>query len=92
MKYFLLYNSPPNLISSIYCQQRKLKSFIKYEQADRGGLVEHYTGDQRVAGWSLTAGRVTVLCPGARRFIRCLVLVHPRKIHPNMTEKAWTRM
>ena len=32
---------------------------------------------------------VTVLCPCARHFIRCLVLVQPRKTGqcPNMTEK-----
>ena len=38
-------------------------------------FVEHWTGDQRVASSSLTAGGVIVLCPEARHFIHCLVLV-----------------
>ena len=38
----------------------------------------------------MTAGRVFVLCPSARHFIRCLVLVQPRITGPNMTEKMLT--
>ena len=53
-------------------------------------LVERLAGDQRVAGLSLTASTVTVLCPLARYFISCLVLVQPRKNHPDMTEKMLT--
>ena len=40
----------------------------------------------RVASSRITAGSVTVLCPQARHFIHCLVLVQPRKTHPYMTE------
>ena len=43
-------------------------------------LVEH----RRVASSSLTAGGVTVLCSWARNFIRCLVLVQPRKTRPGL--------
>ena len=48
---------------------------------------EHWTGDQRVASLRLAASGVTVLCPLARHFIRCLVLVQPRKKEnrPDMT-------
>ena len=49
--------------------------------------VEHYTGDWRVVSSRLTVCRVTVLCPWARHFICCLVLVQPRKIRLDMTEK-----
>ena len=42
-------------------------------------LVEHLTGDWRVASLSLTAGRVTVLFSLARHFMRGLVLAQPRK-------------
>ena len=40
----------------------------------------------------LTAGGVIVLCPLGRHFIRCLVLVKPRKIgnFHNMAEKLLT--
>ena len=48
-------------------------------------LVEGLTGDQTVAGLSLIAG-------GASHFIRCLLLVQPWKISPNMTEKLLTGM
>ena len=34
---------------------------------------------------TLTGG--SGLCPRARHFILCLILVKPRKAHPNMTEK-----
>ena len=37
----------------------------------------------------LTAVGVTVLCPWAKNFIRCLILVQPRKTRPDMTEKFW---
>ena len=44
----------------------------------------------RVLDWvaSLRLTGVTVLCPCARHFINCLVLVQPRKTgnHPDMTE------
>ena len=53
-------------------------------------LVECRAGDRRVAGLSLTAGGVNVLClldQNTLKFIRCLVLVQLRNIHRNMTEK-----
>ena len=52
-------------------------------------MVE-YTLDQRVAGSGLTGG--TVLCPWARQFIPCLVLVQPRKTGNclDMTENLLT--
>ena len=44
----------------------------------------------RVAGLSLTGG--TVLCPLARHYILCLVLVQPRKTRLDITEKLLTGM
>ena len=41
--------------------------------------------DRGTAGSSLNG--ITVLCPWARHIYPCLVLVHPRKAHPNITEK-----
>ena len=45
--------------------------------------------DLRIAGWRLKASRVTVLCSLLRYFIRCLILVQPRKTgnHSDVTEK-----
>ena len=40
------------------------------------------------AGSSLTGG--TALCPWARDFVLCLILVQPRKTRPNITEKMLT--
>ena len=48
-------------------------------------MVECLTRDRKVVGSSLTGGNA--LCPSARHFILCLVLVQPRKTCPNMTEK-----
>ena len=60
------------------------ESFTPSEE--RGGsVVEFLTQDRGVAGSSLTRG--TVLCPFARHFILCLVLVQPRQTCPDMTEK-----
>ena len=47
-------------------------------------MVECLTPDQGVAGSSYTEG--TALCPRARHFILCLVLVQPRKTCPEMTD------
>ena len=57
-------------------------------------LVECYTGDPRVASSTLTAGGATVLCPSARHFILCLVLVQSRKMGncPDMTKTLLTGM
>ena len=48
-------------------------------------MVECLTLDQEIVGLSLTRG--TLLCPLARHFILCLVLVQPRKTHLELTEK-----
>ena len=40
----------------------------------------------RVASLNLFGDRVTVLYPLVRHFICCLVLVQPKKTHPDMTE------
>ena len=40
-------------------------------------MIERWTADQRVARSSLNAGGVTMLCPWARVFIRCSLLVQP---------------
>ena len=53
-----------------------------------GSVVEVFTRDQGVVGLSLTGG--TVLCPWARHFILCLVLVQPRKTFPDITETLLT--
>ena len=37
----------------------------------------------------ITAGEVTVLCPRARHFIRCLVLVQPRKTGNKLSQHDW---
>ena len=49
-----------------------------------GLVVGRLTRDQGVAGSSLAG--CTVLCPWARHFILCLVLVQPRKTHNDMAE------
>ena len=54
-----------------------------------GSVVECLTLDREVAGSSLTGGTACVLEQG---FILCLVLVQPRKTHPNITEKLLTGM
>ena len=56
-------------------------------------LVEGLTGNRMVASLCLTASGVTVLFPQARHFIRCLVLVQPRKTGncPDMTDFFLTR-
>ena len=54
-----------------------------------GSVVECLTPDWRVAGFNLIGG--TALCPWARHINLCLVLVQPRKYHPDMSEKMLTR-
>ena len=51
-------------------------------------MVECLTRNQGVVGSSITGG--TVLCPGARHFNACLVLVKPRKTCLDITEKLFT--
>ena len=49
-------------------------------------VVECLTRDRRVAGLSLTGA--TALCPSARHINPSLVLVEPRKTHPNGPRSA----
>ena len=53
-----------------------------------GSVVECFR--RGVVGLSLTGG--TGLCPGARHFILCLVMVQPRTTRPDMTENMLTGM
>ena len=55
-----------------------------------GSVVECLTQDRGIAGSSLTG--VTALCPRARHFNPCLVLVQPRKTRPNTIETLLTVM
>ena len=54
-------------------------------------LVERWTWDRRVVGSSLTIVGVTVLC-FVQDTLSALILVHPRKTCPDITEKllTWT--
>ena len=51
-------------------------------------VVECLTQDRGAAGSSLTS--VAVLCPLARHFYPCLVLLQPRNTCTNITEKVLT--
>ena len=53
-----------------------------------GSVVECLTRDRGVVGSSLTVD--TTLCPWAKCFILCLVLVQSRKTWPDMSEKVLT--
>ena len=55
-----------------------------------GSVVECLTQDRRAAGSSLTS--VTAWCPLARHINSSLVLVQPRKTHPDVTERLLTGM
>ena len=55
-----------------------------------GSVVEYLTWDGDDAGLSLTG--VTALCPWSRHIGPCLVLIQPRKAHPNIAEKLLTGM
>ena len=57
---------------------------------ERSGTVGRAIGESCVAGSSLNPGRATVLCPSAKHFIRCLVLIQHSKPRPDMTEKLLT--
>ena len=59
-------------------------SFMIYLRTTYLSLQFHH----EIARWSLING--TVLCPWARQINPCLVLVKPRKTHPNITEKLLT--
>ena len=55
-----------------------------------GSVVECLIQDRGFAGLSLTG--VTTFCHWARHINPCLVLVQPRKTHPDITEKLLTGM
>ena len=57
-----------------------------YEECT-GSEIVCYTCDRGVAGWRLTGG--TVLCPWARHFILCLVLVNPGR---QDLEQTWLKI
>ena len=59
-----------------------------WERSD--SVVECLTRDLGVADLSLTD--CTVLCPSARHINACLVLVQPRKTHPDITIKLLNGM
>ena len=63
-----------------------IKTNISYSAVAQ--LVERFTEDRRVASSRLTGD--TVLCPCAKHFILCLVLVKPRMTgsRPHMTENC----
>ena len=70
-----------------------LRSRVKHSTTEplhsrSGSMVECLSQDRGVAGSSLTGG--IVLCPRERYINTCLVLVQPRKIHPDITEKLLT--
>ena len=46
--------------------------------------------DLRSSGCELSLTGVTAMCPWARDINSCLVLVQPRKTHPDITEKLLT--
>ena len=67
------------------------KSFFTFELRERSGSVEKcFTQDRGVASLILTSA--TVFCPSARHINPCLVLVQPRKTHPDITEELLTGM
>ena len=51
-------------------------------------VVECLTRERGVVGFSITSS--TMLCPQARHINPCLVLVQPRKTHPNISENFLT--
>ena len=67
----------------------RLYSLLKTAFGVHSGLVvEYLTRDRGAVGLSLTG--VTVLCPSVRHIKPCLLLVQPRKTHPDITEKLLT--
>ena len=60
------------------------------KNVEHDGLVECLNRDCGVVGLSLTGG--TGLCPWARHFIFCLVMVQLKKTSPGMTKKLLTGM
>ena len=61
---------------------------INLQNSFGSSVVECLTQHRGVVGSSLTD--VTVLCPRARHINPCLVLVQPRKTHPEIAEKLLT--
>ena len=74
--------------SSNYILMEHTRIRCKQKEEQSGSVVECLTRDKVVAGSSRTGG--TALCPWASHFNLSLVLVQPRKTHPDMTEKLLT--
>ena len=61
-------------------------SIIAYTREYSGSVVEYLSRDLRASGSSLIG--VAALCPTARHINPSLVLVHPRKTRPFITERV----
>ena len=53
-------------------------------------LMERFTGDRSAGGSNLTVCGVTVFLSSSKTLYLRLVLIHPRKTHPDMIEKLLT--
>ena len=73
---------PYHFLLHDYIQRKTVMASFFDKQWLSGVCLTRYRG---VAGSSLTGG--TAMCPWARPFILCLVLVQHKKTHPDMTEK-----
>ena len=65
-----------------------LTTYYMLYQECTGSVIERLTRDRGVAGSSLNG--FVALCPRVRHINHCLVLVQPRKTHPDITEKVLT--
>ena len=85
-------NNKHSLLPSFILQHMflwsKWKQFYLPHREHSGSVAECLTQHRGAPDLSLTG--VTVLCPWARHIYPCLVLVHPRKIPPVITEKMLT--
>ena len=77
--------SPIVPLGSCACLKEWLYVYAISTKLKKTELRAFKTGDWRVAGWSLNSSGVAMLCPWARQFIHCLVLVQHRKPHSHMT-------
>ena len=93
---FLFWNPVFIVISLTLCMLGSFTFFSLFFSFFLGGGGAKWLCDRvldsrwRIAGLSLTGG--TVLCPLARHYILCLVLVQPRKTRLDITEKLLTWM
>ena len=77
------------ILNAKFYKGKILHKVKKKSQEEPGAsVIECLAWEQGVAGSSLTGG--TGLCPWARHFILCLVLLKPTKTSPGMTEKLLT--